>query len=356
MANFLKILLAGALGLGAYFLSRNKKEYKAADGTVFSSEKEKEAYEAAVAAKTVAEKEASTAKDDKDNYKAVEEAKKYLDTVDKSLSNKVIISDATIQMFDNKNNTLLQIAHVYVWVKLKNISDIPLLVTFTDVVATIVHTSNGKAFSFERDSIIIPAYTETKWIRLTSNYSSIFPKAELVSDIKNYFPVKSNFFLPAHLVLKYDVSIPNQDSILSKDVIYENNVECYYINYNDKSPLVEQLPEKDLINGYYYKMISFSPDDQPKYQAYLDILRDSKSPIKSTQWSAAPVSSAYVGKPIRYIFKANNEDGIKRSTRYRKFKYYGHKGVLGVWEQQKEPIYLPYMGIVYNEKGVVAYE
>ena len=350
MANFSKILLAGALGLGAYFLSSNKKEYKAADGTVFKSKEELDAYNVIQEAKQTSETTQTQ------NATAVETAKKTLKEAENLFASKVTISDATIQMFDNKNNTLLQTAHVYVWIKLKNTSDIPLYVEVTDVVATIVHTSNGKPFNIVRKGIIIPAYTETKWIQLTSNYSSIFTKSELISDIQKYFPVKTNFFLPAHLLVKYNISIPNQDDVLAKDVIYENNVECYYLNYNDKSLLVEQLPEKSLINGYEYKFISFSPDDQPKYQAYLDILRDSKSSIKSTQWSAAPVSAAYVGKPIRYILKANNEDGIARSTRYKKFKYYGQKGVLGVWEQQKEPIYLPYMGIVYNDKGIVAYE
>ena len=356
MANFSKILLAGAFAAGAYFLSGKKKEYKASDGTVFSTEKEKEAYETALAAKAMAEKEASTAKDDIDNYKAVEEAKKYLDTVDKSLSNKIILSDATIQMFDNKNNKLLRTAHVYVWVKLKNISDIPLQVDFTDVAATIVHTSNGKAFDIVKKSVIIPAYTETKWIRLTSNYSSIFNKSELIADIQNYFPVKSNFFLPAHLLIKYNVLIPNQEDVLAKDVLYENNVECYYLNYDDVSPLVDLLPKKDIITGYEYHSIDFAPDAQPKYQAYLNILRDNKSLIKSGMYSAYPLSGTYTGKPVRYILKANNSDGVKRSFRYKTLNYYGGKGIIGVWEKVESPIYVPYMGIVYNDKGVVAYE
>lgn len=332
------------LGAAAYFLLNKKKVYKAYDGTVFSNEKDRDAYNVVSESK-------------KEDAKAVAEAANAIKQAEAQLASKLTISDATIQMFDNNNNKILKTAHCYIWVKLKNTSDMPLMLEVSDIAATILHTSNGKPFDVVKKQVIVPAYTETKWIQLTSNYSSIFNKPELYADIKNYMPVESNFFLPSHLVIKYNVSIPNQDTILVKDAIYEQNVETYFIYHTNKSEIfdMEKLPKGDSITGYFYTA-NASPDEHPKYQAYLDILRDSKSPIKDKMYSTAPLSSKYTGMPVRYILKANNEDGIRRSMYYKKFKYTGQKGVLGVWQKSAEPIYLPYLGIVYNDKGVVAYE
>lgn len=338
------------LGAAAYFLLGNKKKvYKASDGKEFSTKEELDAYEVMLA----------SAKDDaskKEDAKAVAEAAKAIKQAEAQLASKLTISDATIQMFDNNNNKIWRTAHCYVWVKFKNIGDKPLMVEVNDIAATILHTSNGKPFDIVKKQVIVPAYTETKWIKLTSNYSSIFNKPELYADIKNYMPVESNFFLPSHLIIKYDVYIPNQDTILVKDAIYEQNVETYFIYYTDKSEIfdLDKFPKKDA-TGYDY-IFNSSPDEHPKYQAYLDILRDSKSPIKDKMYSKFPLSSKYTGMPVRYILKANNEDGVRRSMYYRKLKYTGHKGLLGVWQKSDEPIYLPYLGIVYNDKGVVAYE
>lgn len=333
------------LGAAAYFLLGNKKKvYKASDGTVFSNEKDRDAYNVVSESK-------------KEDTKVVAEAANAIKQAEAQLASKLTISDATIQMFDNNNNKILKTAHCYIWVKLKNISDMPLMLEVNDIAATILHTSNGKPFDIVKKQVIVPAYTETKWIQLTSNYSSIFNKPELYADIKNYMPVESNFFLPSHLVIKYNVSIPNQDTILVKDAIYEQNVETYFIYHKDKSEIfdLEKLPKKDFVTGYFYAA-NASPDAHPKYQAYLDILRDTKSPIKDKMYSTAPLPTKYTGMPVRYVLKANNEDGFRRSMYYKKFKYTGQKDVLGVWQKSAEPIYLPYLGIVYNDKGVVAYE
>lgn len=342
------ILLLGAATL--FLLGGKKKVYKAYDGTVFSNEKDRDAYNVVSESKKEDTKE-------KEDAKAVAEAANAIKQAEAQLASKLTISDATIQMFDNNNGKIWQTAHCYVWVKFKNIGDKPLMVEVNDIAATILHTSNGKPFDIVKKQVIVPAYTETKWIKLTSNYSSIFKKPELYADIKNYMPVESNFFLPSHLVIKYDVYIPNQDTILVKDAIYEQNVETYFIYHNDKSEIFEmsKLPKKDSLTGYYY-MVNSSPDEHPKYQAYLDILRDSKSPIKDKMYPTAPLPTKYTGMPVRYILKANNEDGARRSMNYKKLKYTGQKGVLGVWQKSAEPIYLPYLGIVYNDKGVVAYE
>lgn len=339
------------LGAAAYFLLGNKKKvYKASDGKEFSTKEERDAYEVMLA----------SAKDDaskKEDAKAVAEAANAIKQAEAQLASKLTISDATIQMFDNNNNKIWSTAHCYVWVKFKNIGDKPLMVEVNDIAATILHTSNGKPFDIVKKQVIVPAYTETKWIKLTSNYSSIFNKPELYADIKNYMPVESNFFLPSHLVIKYDVYIPNQDTILVKDAIYEQNVETYFIYHKDKSEIfdLDKLPKENSVTGYHY-IANASPDEHPKYQAYLDILRDNKSPIKDKMYSTAPLSTKYTGMPVRYILKANKEDGINRSFYYKKLKYTGQKGVLGVWQKSAEPIYLPYLGIVYNDKGVVAYE
>lgn len=339
------------LGAAAYFLLGNKKKvYKTYDGTVFSNEKDRDAYNVVSESKKEDTKE-------KEDAKAVAEAANAIKQAEAQLASKLTISDATIQMFDNNNNKIWKTAHCYIWVKLKNISDMPLILEVNDIAATILHTSNGKPFDIVKKQVIVPAYTETKWIQLTSNYSSIFNKPELYADIKNYMPVESNFFLPSHIVIKYNVSIPNQDTILVKDAIYEQNVETYFIYHKDKSEIfdLDKLPKKNGITGYDY-IVNSSPDEHPKYQAYLDILRDSNSPIKDKMYSTAPLSSKYTGKPVRYILKANNEDGAHRSMYYKKKKYTGQKGVIYVWQKSAEPIYLPYLGIVYNDKGVVAYE
>lgn len=339
------------LGAAAYFLLGNKKKvYKASDGKEFSTKEECDAYEIMLAS---AKNDTSKKEDDK----ALAEAAKAIKQAEAQLASKLTISDATIQMFDNNNNKIWKTAHCYVWVKLKNIGDKPLMVEVNDIAATILHTSNGKPFDIIKKQVIVPAYTETKWIKLTSNYSSIFSKPELYADIKNYMPVESNFFLPSHLLIKYDVYIPNQDTILVKDAIYEQNVETYFIYHKDKSEIFDlnKLPKKDGITGYDY-IGNSSPDEHPKYQAYLDILRDTKSPIKDKMYPTAPLSVKYTGMPVRYILKANNEDGVRRSMNYKKLEYKGQKGVLGVWQKSAEPIYLPYLGIVYNDKGVVAYE
>lgn len=342
------ILLLGAAAL--FLLGGKKKVYKASDGKEFSTKEERDAYNITL----------SIAKDDaskKEDAKAVAEAAKAIKQAEAQLASKLTISDATIQMFDNNNNKIWKTAHCYVWVKFKNIGDKPLMVEVNDIAATILHTSNGKPFDIVKKQVIVPAYTETKWIKLTSNYSSIFSKPELYADIKNYMPVESNFFLPSHLFIKYNVSIPNQDTILVKDAIYEQNVETYFIYHTNKSEIfdMEKLPKGDSITGYFYTA-NASPDEHPKYQAYLDILRDSKSPIKNNMFTTAPLSSRYIGLPVRYILKANNEDGIHRSFYYKKKKYTGQKGVLYVWQKSAEPIYLPYLGVVYDDKGVVAYE
>ena len=336
------ILLLGTAAL--FLLGGKKKVYKASDGKEFSSKEELDAYNVVL----------STAKNE--DAKAVADAANAVKKAEAEMAKKLIISDATIQLMDNNNNKIWKTAHCYIWVKFKNLSDIPLMAEVNDIAATILHTSNGKAFNVVKKQIIVPALTETKWIKLTSNYSSIFNKPELYEDIENYMPVESNFFLPSHLLIKYNVSIPNQDTVLAKDVIYEQNVETYFINYKEKSPLFDYalFPKWDSITGYDYWEVS--PDEHPNYQAYLSVLRDSMSPIRKDMYSKYPLASGYTYKPVRYILKANHEDNVKRSFHYKTLKYQNKKGLIGAWVKSAEPIYLPYLGIVYNDKGVVAYE
>lgn len=343
MANLSTILLG--LGAAALYLFSEKKEYKAADGTVFSTQEELDAYNLLTSSET-SSGEAGKQEDEA----AVAQAKAELAKAESVYADKVTISDSTILLLDNNNNKILQTAHVYVLVKLRNWSSIPVLVTPTDVAATILHSSNQSAFSFveQNEQILIPAHTETKWITLTSNYSSIFPKRELYSDIETYMPQKSNFFFPAHILIKYSVSIPNQDTVLAKDVLYEANTECYWLSYADKTPFMDVLPQYDVFNKYDYNVVNVSPNVLPKYQAYLDILRDNVRKVQSN-------IPKYRGFPVRYILKANNEDEIRRKITYWTYKFTDPKQNTGKWIQTGT-IYLPYMGIVFNQDGVVAYE
>ena len=376
MANFSKILLAGALGLGIYFLSSNKKEYKAADGTVFSSEKEKEAYETAVAAKTTAEKEASTAKDNLDNYKAVEAAKNELAKVD--YSNKVIVTDVTMQYFNTGEAFTGLYASEFpfryiIWAKFRNTSDINVLVDITDVTATIVHTTNSQKLPINRNNFVIPAKTETIWLTIVATQEFImknkkyFDDVTLMRDIKENFPRVHNFFLPAHFMIKYNVEVPNQDTILAKDAIAELNGECLSLNtkgdigwwgLSDKEKLgITFFNAGDIndwvtsanrvaLDGYTVFHNSdknmLNPSNNPSYQSYLDVLRTN---------GIVRAKEPYKGFPVRYSWLKDYEQGTKTKATYRVYHYEGGKKVV-----HSGKVYHPYAGVVYDKNGIVAYE
>lgn len=376
MANFSKILLAGAFAAGAYFLSGKKKEYKAADGTVFSSEKEKEAYEAAVAAATTAEKEASTAKDNLDNYKAVEAAKNEIAKVD--YSNKVLVTDVTMQFFNTGEAFTGLYASEFpfryiIWAKFRNTSDINVLVDITDVTATIVHTTNSQKLPINRNNFVIPAKTETIWLPIVATQEFImknkkyFDDVTLLRDIKENFPRVHNFFLPAHFFIKYNVEIPNQDTILAKDVMAELNGECLSLNtkgdigwwgLSDKEKLGITFfnagdindwvtnPNRVALDGYTVFHNSeknmLNPSNNDSYQSYLDVLR-SKAFVRANE--------PYKGYPTRYSWLKDYEQGTKTKASYRVYRYEGGKNVA-----YSDKVYHPYAGVVYDKNGIVAYE
>ena len=140
------LLLVGAAAL--LLLSGNKKEFKASDGKVFSSEKELDAYEVALAA---SKENADKTTEEKENAKAVADAAIAIKEAEEYYAKRVIVSDVTMQFFnDGKKFAGLaanEFPYTYiVWAKFANMSDIPVNVVIDTVLVTLVHTTNSNPF------------------------------------------------------------------------------------------------------------------------------------------------------------------------------------------------------------------
>lgn len=372
------LLLVGAAAL--LLLSGNKKEFKASDGKVFSSEKERDAYEVALAA---SKENADKTTEEKENAKAVADAAIAIKEAEEYYAKRVIVSDVTMQFFnDGKKFAGLaaeEFPYTYiVWAKFANMSDIPVNVVIDTVLVTLVHTTNSNPFPINHNNIIIPAHTETKWLPIVVAGEQVlrikkyFDNDRLFFDIKENFPRQFNFFLPAHFYIKYNVEIPNQDTILAKDVIFEVNREALSLNTKGDSGWFGFSTDGKNIagttrffagnhfdwvlpvnrNSTYGKFHTSSvnmldPDNNSAYRGYLDILRSANKTLRST----------IKNKPIRYILLDDYNRGRDGQTSISYYPVsYDYSVYPAKMKHSNAKVKYPYMGIVYDEKGIVAYE
>ena len=372
------LLLVGAAAL--LLLSGNKKEFKASDGKVFSSEKELDAYEVALAA---SKENADKTTEEKENAKAVADAAIAIKEAEEYYAKRVIVSDVTMQFFnDGKKFAGLatnEFPYTYiVWAKFANMSDIPVNVVIDTVLVTLVHTTNSNPFPINHNNIIIPAHTETKWLPIVVAGEQVlknkkyFDNDRLFFDIKENFPRQFNFFLPAHFYIKYNVEIPNQDTILAKDVIFELNREALSLNTKGDSGWFGFSTDGKNISGitrffagnhsdwvlpvnrnstyglYHTSSVNMlDPDNNSAYRGYLGVLRSTAKTLRDT----------IKNKPIRYILLDDYNRGRDGQT---SISYYPVSYDYSVYPAKvtysNVKVKYPYMGIVYDEKGIVAYE
>lgn len=366
------ILLLGAAAL--FLLGGKKKVYKASDGKEFSTQEERDAYEVMLAQNS----------DKKENEKAVADAAVAIKEAEEFYAKRVVVTDVTMQFFNDgrkfSGRALGEFPYTYiVWAKFANMSDSSVHVVINDVVVTLVHSTNSKPFPLNYNDIVIPAHTETNWLPIVvaSEYvvkaNKYFDNDRLFADIRENFPRRFNLFLPVHFLIKYDVLIPNQDTVLAKEVVFEANREALSLNTKGDSGWFDLSEDGKNIAGttrffagnhydwviprnrvaygntHYSSVNMLDPDNNERYRGYLDILR-STNVISNVRADVA-------GKPVRYILLDDYNKGKDGKTN---ITYYPVKYDYTVFPAKKitskKTTNYPYMGVVYDEKGIVAYE
>lgn len=382
MANLSNILLAGALAGAAYIFSKKKEKPAIEDFLENTESKETSTASNEVdknkTTNTSTSSSAPSSTSSQTNLQAATAAAKKIEKIDKQYASKVTVSDVTMQYFNTGSSFTGLYASEFpfryiIWAKFRNTSNINVLVDITDVTATIVHTTNSQKLPINRNLFVIPAKTETIWLPIVvaQEYllknKKIFDDVTLTRDIKENFPRIHNFFLPAHFMIKYNVEIPNQDTILAKDVIAELNGECLSLNtkgdagwwglssktqlgvtfFNAGDINTWVMPaNRAALDGYtvFHKSDSnmLNPSNNSSYQSYLDVLRN-RAYVRS--------NAPYKGYPTKYNWLKDYEQGTKTQASYRVYRYEGGKLV-----PYEGKVYHPYSGIVYDPNGVVAYE
>lgn len=313
---------------------------------------------------------------------AQQTANKALVDASNVYESKVTITDITMQFFNSGYPHGSLIVHQFpynyiVWAKFRNDTDIPVQIDITDVVCTILHTPNSKKLPINKNNFVIPAKTETKWLPIIVlaeqiiNANKHFNDTVILQYIKAYFPRTYNFFIPAHFVVKYNVLIPSQDTILAKDVMYEADAEALLLPTGKGQSGLFGMSEEEWNKAFtQYHVGDFQwvepvnrayvhdshgmrtkeenmldPTDNPNYLTYLRILRDKDFKLYGGKYN-------YNGYPIRYKL-LNNKEKITDIPKIR-YAYYEYKG--GNIEKKKAVTNMPYLGIVYDNNGYIAYE
>lgn len=386
MAKKTNKILPLLLGAGLLFFSSfTSKKYKASDGKVFATQQERDAHEQSLiqakkeaeekknnTSNTTSKKEVSTTNNDRTSERdAIADAENYY-------QDRVFISDATLQWFNRgggKYNGKYK-WDCHVWVRFKNMSDIPVTITTRDIAATVLFSDSIDKIqiSAPNGSFTIPKRTETNWMLLgyhvdNGNYP-LFNESKIVKDFQSYYKMSMKygklFFLPCHLTIQYDITIPHQDFLL-KDVIFDIDTECLSIpliggNSSLKELSVFGMAKK--VSDYDGDSIIFNagntlvhessknmldPSVNKNYERYLNFLRSNRS----------LTTGKYKGYPTRYILLEDKEKGKTTPTvpdSYTKFLYTGTAyPTMGFWKGYIPKKSYPYLGIVYDKNGYVAY-